>query len=292
MALNGKDLNTEPIVPPSSLIRRVSSRSIRNSISEEKENGDAVQKGSFVSKYKKAPEALKNFHINDADSELEVPGTPMTPRTSTTPGHENCTFHHDLELDHRPPTREALLPDMANSYRLLLTGLGEDPEREGLLKTPERAAKAMLFFTKGYDQSLEEVLNNAIFDEDTDEMVVVKDIEMFSMCEHHLVPFYGKVSIGYLPQGKILGLSKLARIVEIFSRRLQVQERLTKQIAIAVTQAVRPAGVAVVIEGVHMCMVMRGVQKINSKTVTSTMLGVFRDDPKTREEFLNLVHSK
>ncbi|XP_072933830.1 GTP cyclohydrolase 1 isoform X1 [Epargyreus clarus] len=292
--VNGKDLNEQPAVPPSSLIRRVSSRSIRNSISEDKENGvdNVVVKGSFVSKYKKAPEALKNFHLNDAESELEVPGTPMTPRTSTTPGHENCTFHHDLELDHRPPTREALLPDMASSYKLLLTGLGEDPERQGLLKTPERAAKAMLFFTKGYDQSLEEVLNNAIFDEDTDEMVVVKDIEMFSMCEHHLVPFYGKVSIGYLPQGKILGLSKLARIVEIFSRRLQVQERLTKQIAIAVTQAVRPAGVAVVIEGVHMCMVMRGVQKINSKTVTSTMLGVFRDDPKTREEFLNLVHSK
>ncbi|XP_028166841.1 GTP cyclohydrolase 1 isoform X1 [Ostrinia nubilalis] len=291
MSVNGKD---EPVVPPSSLIRRVSSRSIRNSISEEKENGVENQNAgkSFVGKYKKTPEALKNFHLTDAESELEVPGTPMTPRTSTTPGHENCTFHHDLELDHRPPTREALLPDMANSYRLLLTGLGEDPERQGLLKTPERAAKAMLFFTKGYDQSLEEVLNNAIFDEDTDEMVVVKDIEMFSMCEHHLVPFYGKVSIGYLPQGKILGLSKLARIVEIFSRRLQVQERLTKQIAIAVTQAVRPAGVAVVIEGVHMCMVMRGVQKINSKTVTSTMLGVFRDDPKTREEFLNLVHTK
>lgn len=211
---------------------------------------------------------------------------------ATTNGHENCTFHHDLELDHRPPTRESLLPDMASAYRLLLTSLGEDPNRQGLLKTPERAAKAMLYFTKGYDQSLDEVLNNAIFDEDTDEMVVVKDIEMFSMCEHHLVPFYGKVSIGYLPQGKILGLSKLARIVEIYCRRLQVQERLTKQIALAVTQAVRPAGVAVVIEGVHMCMVMRGVQKINSKTVTSTMLGVFRDDPKTREEFLNLVHSK
>ncbi|XP_037914341.1 GTP cyclohydrolase 1 isoform X2 [Hermetia illucens] len=207
-------------------------------------------------------------------------------------GHENCTFHHDLELDHKPPTREALLPEMARSYRLLLGSLGEDPDRQGLLKTPERAAKAMLFFTKGYDQSLEEALNGAVFDEDHDEMVVVKDIEMFSMCEHHLVPFYGKVSIGYLPCKKILGLSKLARIVEIFSRRLQVQERLTKQIAVAVTQAVQPAGVAVVIEGVHMCMVMRGVQKINSKTVTSTMLGVFRDDPKTREEFLNLVTSK
>jgi len=217
---------------------------------------------------------------------------PKTPRTATTPGHENCTFHHDLELDHKPLTREDLLPEMARSYERLLKGLGEDPKRQGLLKTPERAAKAMLFFTKGYDQSLEEALNGAVFDEDHDEMVVVKDIEMFSMCEHHLVPFYGKVSIGYLPCKKILGLSKLARIVEIYSRRLQVQERLTKQIAVAVTQAVQPAGVAVVIEGVHMCMVMRGVQKINSKTVTSTMLGVFRDDPKTREEFLNLVHSK
>uniref|UniRef100_A0A8D8S6Q2 GTP cyclohydrolase 1 n=1 Tax=Cacopsylla melanoneura TaxID=428564 RepID=A0A8D8S6Q2_9HEMI len=207
-------------------------------------------------------------------------------------GHEKCTFHNDLELDHQPPTREALLPDMTSSYRRLLGALGENPDRQGLLKTPERAAKAMLFFTKGYDQTLEEVLNDAVFDEDHDEMVVVKDIEMFSMCEHHLVPFYGKVSIGYLPCKKILGLSKLARIVEIYSRRLQVQERLTKQIAVAVTKAVQPAGVAVVIEGVHMCMVMRGVQKINSKTVTSTMLGQFRDDPKTREEFLNLVNTK
>ncbi|CAH1389983.1 unnamed protein product [Nezara viridula] len=207
-------------------------------------------------------------------------------------GHEKCMFHHDLELDHRPPTREALLPDMSSSYRLLLTSLGEDPDRQGLLKTPERAAKAMLFFTKGYDQCIEDVLNDAVFDEDHDEMVLVKDIEMFSMCEHHLVPFYGKVSIAYLPNKKILGLSKLARIVEIYSRRLQVQERLTKQIALAVTKAVEPAGVAVVVEAVHMCMVMRGVQKINSKTMTSTMLGVFRDDPKTREEFLNLVQSK
>lgn len=287
---------TKAAPPPSSMIRKVGSRQHITS-PEDKENSSEqssmkTKSTSFVAKFKNAPEALKNVSWSAADSELEVPGTPITPRTSTTPGHENCTFHHDLELDHRPPTREALLPDMAQSYRLLLTGLGEDPDRQGLLKTPERAAKAMLFFTKGYDQSLEDVLNNAVFDEDHDEMVVVKDIEMFSMCEHHLVPFYGKVSIGYLPCKKILGLSKLARIVEIFSRRLQVQERLTKQIAIAVTKAVQPAGVAVVVEGVHMCMVMRGVQKINSKTVTSTMLGVFRDDPKTREEFLNLVHSK
>ncbi|XP_040153578.1 GTP cyclohydrolase 1 isoform X1 [Anopheles arabiensis] len=221
-----------------------------------------------------------------------APPLNTTPRAIMTPGHEKCTFHHDLELDHKPSTREDLLPLMSKSYRMLLSSLGEDPERQGLLKTPERAAKAMLFFTKGYDQSLEEALNGAVFDEDHDEMVVVKDIEMFSMCEHHLVPFYGKVSIGYLPCKKILGLSKLARIVEIFSRRLQVQERLTKQIAVAVTQAVQPAGVAVIIEGVHMCMVMRGVQKINSKTVTSTMLGVFRDDPKTREEFLTLCNNK
>ncbi|XP_049299221.1 GTP cyclohydrolase 1 isoform X1 [Anopheles funestus] len=221
-----------------------------------------------------------------------APPPNSTPRAIMTPGHEKCTFHHDLELDHKPSTREDLLPLMSKSYRMLLSSLGEDTERQGLLKTPERAAKAMLFFTKGYDQSLEEALNGAVFDEDHDEMVVVKDIEMFSMCEHHLVPFYGKVSIGYLPCKKILGLSKLARIVEIFSRRLQVQERLTKQIAVAVTQAVQPAGVAVIIEGVHMCMVMRGVQKINSKTVTSTMLGVFRDDPKTREEFLTLCNNK
>ncbi|XP_034936717.1 saccharopine dehydrogenase-like oxidoreductase [Chelonus insularis] len=242
----------------------------------------------------KKPPSLRTVTWSESvdETDLDVPGTPRTPRTSTTPGHEKCMFHHDLELDHRPPTKEALLPEMSKSYRRLLRSLGEDPDRQGLLKTPERAAKAMLFFTKGYDQSLDDVINDAVFDEDHDEMVVVKDIEMFSMCEHHLVPFYGKVSIGYLPCKKILGLSKLARIVEIFSRRLQVQERLTKQIAIAVTKAVEPAGVAVVVEGVHMCMVMRGVQKINSKTVTSTMLGVFRDDPKTREEFLNLVHSK
>ncbi|KZC07633.1 GTP cyclohydrolase 1 [Dufourea novaeangliae] len=235
---------------------------------------------------KPGPLRTVSWTENVEESNLDVPGTPRTPRTSTTPGHEKCTFHHDLELDHRPPTREALLPEMSRSYRLLLSSLGEDPDRQGLLKTPERAAKAMLFFTKGYDQSLEgcrgnrgehppiiptrqhltttdsylrtttsidaivNVINDAVFDEDHDEMVVVKDIEMFSMCEHHLVPFYGKVSIGYLPCKKILGLSKLARIVEIYSRRLQVQERLTKQIAVAVTKAVQPAGVAVVVEGV------------------------------------------
>ncbi|XP_071539215.1 GTP cyclohydrolase 1 [Panulirus ornatus] len=210
-------------------------------------------------------------------------------RSSSSAGHEKCHFHFDLELDHKPPTREDIIPELADSYRSLLKNLGEDPNREGLLKTPTRAAKAMLYFTKGYDQTIEDVLNDAIFNEGHDDLVIVKDIEMFSICEHHLVPFWGKVSVGYLPNKKVLGLSKVARIVEIFSRRLQVQERLTKQIALALIEAIQPTGVGVVVEGTHMCMVMRGVQKINAKTTTSTMMGVFRDDPKTREEFLTLL---
>ncbi|XP_033104933.1 GTP cyclohydrolase 1-like [Anneissia japonica] len=184
---------------------------------------------------------------------------------------------------------DSQLSNMEEAYKSLISSIGEDPSRQGLKKTPERAAKALLFFTKGYEEKIEDLLNNALFDEDHDEIVVVKDIEFFSMCEHHLVPFVGKVSIGYLPNKRVIGLSKIARIVEMYSRRLQVQERLTKQIATALTEAVAPNGVGVMIEATHMCMVMRGVQKLNSRTVTSCMLGYFREDPKTREEFLALI---
>ncbi|KAM9832078.1 GTP cyclohydrolase 1 2-like [Neosynchiropus ocellatus] len=184
------------------------------------------------------------------------------------------------------------LSHIENAYTTILSELGEDVSREGLARTPLRAAKAMQFLTKGYKETTQDILNDAIFDENHDEMVIVKDIELFSLCEHHLVPFFGKAHVAYLPNKKVVGLSKLARIVEIYSRRLQVQERLTKQIASAISEALEPAGVAVVIEAVHMCMVMRGVQKMNASTTTSVMLGTFHDDPKTRKEFLALALRK
>lgn len=175
------------------------------------------------------------------------------------------------------------------SIKTLLEELGEDVNREGLLKTPHRVAKAYEFLTQGYRKKIEDVLNGAIFNEKYDEMVIVKDIDFYSMCEHHLLPFFGKVHIAYIPDGKIVGLSKLPRVVDVFSRRLQVQERMTQEIADVLDQYLSPRGVAVVIEAYHMCMMMRGVQKQNSITTTSAMHGVFSEDTRTRSEFLNLI---
>ena len=174
-------------------------------------------------------------------------------------------------------------------YAELLTRIGEDPMRDGLISTPRRMEKSMAFLTRGYSQTVEQVLHDALFDVDYDEMVIVKDIEFYSLCEHHLLPFYGRAHIAYIPNGKVVGLSKIPRIVDVFARRLQVQERLTQQIAEAIDTAIHPQGVAVVLEAQHLCMMMRGVQKQESATVTSAMLGAFKTQSQTRTEFLTLV---
>jgi GTP cyclohydrolase I len=174
-------------------------------------------------------------------------------------------------------------------YRELLVRIGEDPTRDGLLRTPERMEKSMKFLTRGYTMNITDVLHGALFDVDYDEMVIVKDIEFFSMCEHHLLPFFGKAHIAYVPNGKVIGLSKIPRLVDVFARRLQVQERLTRQIGEAITDAINPQGVAVILEAQHLCMMMRGVEKQHSSTVTSAMLGVFKTQLQTRNEFLALV---
>lgn len=174
----------------------------------------------------------------------------------------------------------------------LLILLGEDPDREGLQKTPKRVESSLKFLTHGYRQDIEKILNGAIFEENYDEMVVVKDIDLFSLCEHHLLPFYGKAHVAYLPNGKIIGLSKIPRVVDVFSRRLQVQERLTIQIADCLMKHLKPKGVAVVIEAFHLCMAMRGVEKKDSFCVTSSMLGIFRSDPRSRAEFFSLIGKK
>jgi GTP cyclohydrolase I len=180
---------------------------------------------------------------------------------------------------------------IAPHVREILAALGEDPDREGLLKTPERVDKSLKFLTQGYDQTLKDVIGDALFDEPHESMILVRDIELYSLCEHHILPFYGHAHVAYVPHGRIMGLSKAARIVDMFARRLQVQERLTDQIADAIMEVLEPRGVGVVIEAAHFCMMMRGVQKQSSRTVTSALRGIFRDDPRTRGEFLRLART-
>ena len=199
--------------------------------------------------------------------------------------NNDATLLDDLEA-----TAES--DDLRDSVRHILRGIGEDPAREGLIKTPDRVAKSLRFLTSGYTQDVDKVLNGALYSVPYDDMVIVKDIELFSLCEHHLLPFFGRCHIAYVPTDKVVGLSKLPRLVDVFARRLQVQERLTNQIAETLMEKIKPQGVGVVIEARHLCMIMRGVEKQNSVAVTSAMLGVFRDCQQTREEFLSLVRSK
>ncbi len=190
----------------------------------------------------------------------------------------------DMETDN------ATQVEFEGLIRRQLEMLGEDPNRDGLLKTPSRVAKSMAWLTRGYDLDARQVIGDAMFEENHENMVMVRDIEMYSMCEHHMLPFFGKVHVAYIPNGKIVGLSKLPRVVEVFARRLQVQERLGEQIANALDDVLKPKGVGVVIEAVHLCMMMRGVEKQSSRTITSSLRGLFRDDSKTRSEFLRLAH--
>lgn len=187
--------------------------------------------------------------------------------------------------------KEAKLEEIAKATSKILTLLGEDTNREGLVKTPMRVAKALEFLTSGYQENPHDILNEALFSTSNDEMVLVRDIEFYSMCEHHILPIIGRVHVAYIPDGKVVGLSKIPRIVNVFARRLQIQEQLTEQIADAITEVIKPKGVAVVVHARHMCMEMRGVQKINSTTVSSALRGLFKSDERTRSEFYNLINS-
>jgi GTP cyclohydrolase IA len=200
----------------------------------------------------------------------------------------------DLDIGERFTRESNRLPErdldrIANAYRELLQSIGEDVNREGLQRTPDRAARALEFLTQGYRQNLDEIINGAVFESSASEIILVKDIELYSLCEHHLLPFIGRAHVAYLPNGKVIGLSKVARIVDVFARRLQIQENLTTQIAESLMNCLEPSGVAVVVEAKHLCMMMRGVEKQNSVMKTSCLLGVFKDDARTRSEFLSLL---
>jgi GTP cyclohydrolase IA len=203
--------------------------------------------------------------------------------------HETELEAAERRISRIPRCGAAKLASLENSFRTLLEAIGEDTEREGLLRTPGRAARAFEFLTNGYRQDLDEIVNDAIFESDASEIVLVKDIELYSLCEHHLLPFIGRAHVAYIPNGKVIGLSKVARIVDVFARRLQIQENLTVQIADALMKTLHPSGVAVVIEAKHLCMMMRGVEKQNSVMKTSCLLGSFKEDARTRSEFLALL---
>lgn len=224
---------------------------------------------------------------DDASTRASPPAPPLSHRPMVRGDDvDSPQADEGLDLDAAPernPEFEALL-------RRQLELLGEDPEREGLLKTPQRVANALTWLTRGYGQSPRQVIGDALFEEAHESMVMVRDIELYSLCEHHMLPFFGKAHIAYIPNGRIVGLSKLPRLVDVFARRLQVQERLTEQIASAIEEVLHPRGVGVVIEAAHLCMMMRGVEKQNSKTITSALRGTFRSDGKTRDEFLRLAH--
>jgi GTP cyclohydrolase IA len=223
-----------------------------------------------------------------------VTARPASPYTSAPPidfdGLSWPSIGTRARREQTPEEAQARLDKLSGAVRTIFECLGEDPDREGLRETPHRYAQALMWFTKGYEENVRDLVNNAVFHEDHDELVIVKDIDVFSLCEHHMVPFIGKMHIGYIPNRRVLGLSKLARLAEMFSRRLQVQERLTKQVALAIAEVLKPQGVAVVMESSHLCMVMRGVQKVGSSTTTSCMLGAMRSSAKTREEFLSLLN--
>ncbi|KAJ5462729.1 hypothetical protein N7475_007673 [Penicillium sp. IBT 31633x] len=244
--------------------------------------------------------------LNDPPRDPRDEGAPLTPPTTLSRPASPYTLNPPIDFDGlswpcpgtrerkeaTPEETEQRLTKLSGAIRTILECIGEDPEREGLRETPERYAKAMLYFTKGYEENVRDLVNGAVFHEDHDELVIVKDIDVFSLCEHHMVPFTGKMHIGYIPDRRVLGLSKLARLAEMFSRRLQVQERLTKQVALAISEVLKPRGVGVVMESSHLCMVMRGVQKVSSTTTTSCMLGCMRSSAKTREEFLTLLNRR
>ncbi|ROV91129.1 hypothetical protein VSDG_07821 [Cytospora chrysosperma] len=254
------------------------------------------KKSSTKKSAKQSTSSSNNNNTKAAAAAVVATPTPTTGTTTRSPtpvvdfdGLSRPTVGTRERLEESKEQADKRLARMTGAVRTILECVGEDADREGLLATPERYAKAMLFFTKGYQQNVRDIVNGAIFEEGHNEMVIVKDIEVFSMCEHHLVPFTGKMHIGYIPNQSVIGISKLPRIAEMFARRLQIQERLTKEVANAIMEVLKPQGVAVVMESSHLCMVMRGVEKTSTSTITSCVLGCFERKEKTRNEFLNLI---